>query len=109
METNLDNNQEETILKELATKKVIQLKSFYKHLFVYTIAMILFVLKEYTSLPLNFFPIRYLNWVVVIIWSAVIVGSAIDLFASYKIFGHEWEERKLRSILEKKYKKQKWE
>jgi len=109
METNLDNNQEETILKELATKKVIQLKSFYKHLFVYTIAMILFVLKEYTSLPLNFFPIRYLNWVVVIIWSAVIVGSAIDLFASYKIFGREWEERKLKSILEKKYKKQKWE
>lgn len=109
METNFNNNQEETILKELATKKVIQLKYFYKHLFVYTIAMILFLLKEYTNLPLQFFPIRYLNWVVVIIWSAVVVGSAIDLFASYKIFGHEWEERKLRSILEKKYKKQKWE
>lgn len=109
METNFNNNQEETILKELATKKVIQLKYFYKHLFVYAIAMILFLLKEYTNLPLQFFPIRYLNWVVVIIWSAVLVGSAIDLFASYKIFGHEWEERKLRSILEKKYKKQKWE
>lgn len=109
METNFNNNQEETILKELATKKVIQLKYFYKHLFVYAIAMILFLLKEYTNLPLQFFPIRYLNWVVVIIWSAVVVGSAIDLFASYKIFGHEWEERKLRSILEKKYKKQKWE
>ncbi|MNK98661.1 hypothetical protein D3C87_1190310 [compost metagenome] len=109
METDLNNEQEETILKELATKKVIQLKNFYKHLFVYAIAMILFVLKEYTNLPLNFFPIRYLNWVVVIIWSAVVAGSAIDLFASYKIFGQEWEERKLRSILEKKYKKQKWE
>lgn len=109
METNFNNNQEETILKELATKKVIQLKYFYKHLFVYAIVMILFLLKEYTNLPLQFFPIRYLNWVVVIIWSAVLVGSAIDLFASYKIFGHEWEERKLRSILEKKYKKQKWE
>lgn len=109
METDLNNDQEETILKDLATKKVIQLKYFYKHLFIYVIVMVLFLLKEYTDLPLQFFPIRYLNWVVMIIWSAVVAGSAIDLFASYKIFGHEWEERKLRSILEKKYKKQKWE
>lgn len=109
METNLSNDQEEVILQELASKKVIQLKSFYKHLCIYTLALIVFLLKEFTNLPLQFFPIKYLNWVVVIIWSAVIVGSAIDLFASYKIFGHEWEERKLRSILEKKYKKQKWE
>ncbi len=109
METNLSNNHEEVILQELASKKVNQLKSFYKHLFLYTIALILFLLKEYTNLPLQFFPIKYINWVIVIIWTAVIVGSAIDLFASYKIFGHEWEERKLRSILEKKYKKQKWE
>lgn len=109
METNFTNEQEQTILKELATKKMIQLKSFYKHLFVYAIAMILFLLKEYANLPLHIFPIKFLNWVVVIIWSAVIVGSAIDLFASYKIFGSQWEERKLKSILEKKYKKQKWE
>jgi len=109
METNLNKDQEETILKDLATKKVIQLKYFYKHLFIYTITLIIFLLKEYTNLPLQFFPIKYINWVIVIIWTAVIVGSAIDLFASYKIFGQEWEERKLRSILEKKYKKQKWE
>lgn len=106
---NLNNDQEEVILQELASKKVIQLKSFYKHLFFYTIVLIVFLLKEYTNLQLQFFPIKYINWVIVIIWTAVIVGSAIDLFASYKIFGQEWEERKLRSILEKKYKKQKWE
>jgi len=106
---NLNNDQEEVMLQELASKKVIQLKSFYKHLFFYIILLIVFLLKEYTNLPLQFFPIKYINWVIVIIWTAVIVGSAIDLFASYKIFGQEWEERKLRSILEKKYKKQKWE
>ncbi|CAM3457713.1 2TM domain-containing protein [Flavobacterium chungbukense] len=109
METNLSNDQEQTILKELASKKVKQLKSFYNHLFVYVISMIVFLLKEYTNLPLHFFPIQYINWVVMIIWSAVILGSAIDMFASYKIFGTQWEQRKLKSILEKKYKKQKWE
>ncbi|RED23764.1 2TM domain-containing protein [Flavobacterium cutihirudinis] len=109
METNLNNNQEQIALKEIATKKVIKLKSFYKHLFVYLIAMILFLLKEYTNLPLNVFPIKYFNWVVVIIWTAVIIGSVIDLVASFMIFDEEWEERKMRDILEKKYKKQKWE
>lgn len=109
METNLNSEQEQIILRELASKKVIQLKSFYRHLFVYVIVMTLFLLKEYTNLPVNFIPVRYLNWVIMIIWSAVIAGSAIDLFASYAIFGRQWEERKLRSLLEKKYKKQKWE
>jgi len=109
METNLNNDQEQAILKELASKKVKQLKSFYSHLLVYVISMTVFLLKEYTDLPLHFFPIQYINWVVMIIWSAVMIGSAIDLFASYKIFGQQWEERKLKSILEKKYKKQKWE
>ncbi|MCR4032336.1 MULTISPECIES: 2TM domain-containing protein [Flavobacterium] len=109
MKTNLSNDQEQAILKELASKKVHQLKSFYNHLVVYAIVMIVFLLKEYTNLPLHFIPIKYINWVVMIIWSAVILGSAIDLFTSYKIFGQQWEQRKMRSILEKKYKKQKWE
>lgn len=109
METNWSNKQEQTVLKELASEKVKQLKYFYYHLLAYVIVMTMFLLKEYTNLPLQFFPIKYLNWVVMIIWSAVIIGSAIDLFASYKIFGQQWEERKLKSILEKKYKKQKWE
>lgn len=109
METNLSNDQEQIILKELASKKVKQLRSFYKYLFIYTIALILFLLKEYTNLPLRFFPIQYLNWVIVILWSAVILGSAIDLFTSHTIFGQKWEERKMKSILEKRYKKQKWE
>ncbi|CAC9974812.1 hypothetical protein DBB36_20780 [Flavobacterium sp. WLB] len=109
METNSNNSSEENVLKELASKKVLKLKSFYKHTFLYAAAMILYVLKEYTELPLNFFPIHFLNGVVVIIWSAVYVGSAIDMFVSFKIFGKEWEERKLRSLLEKKNRTQKWE
>ncbi|QSW87904.1 2TM domain-containing protein [Flavobacterium endoglycinae] len=109
METNSNNNPEEYELQQLASKKVVKLKSFYKHTFLYLIALTLYLLKEYTELPLHFIPINFLNDVVIIIWSAVYVGSAIDMFVSFRIFGHEWEERKLRSLLEKKNKKQKWE
>ncbi|WP_343695093.1 2TM domain-containing protein [Flavobacterium sp.] len=109
METNSNNNPEEYELQQLASKKVVKLKSFYKHTFLYLIALALYLLKEYTELPLHFMPIQFLNDVVMIIWSAVYVGSAIDMFVSFRIFGHEWEERKLRSLLEKKNKTQKWE
>lgn len=109
METNFNNDHEEQELQQIASKKVIKLKSFYKQTIIYTIALILFILKEYTQLPLHFFPLEFLNNVVMIIWSAVYIGSAIDVFVSFKIFGQEWEERKLKSILDKKNRKQKWE
>ncbi|CAA9202628.1 hypothetical protein FLA105534_04176 [Flavobacterium bizetiae] len=44
-----------------------------------------------------------------IIWTTAFLVSAVDLFDSFKIFGEEWEERKVKSILEKKEKTQKWE
>ncbi|OIV43735.1 2TM domain-containing protein [Flavobacterium johnsoniae] len=109
METNSTNSPEEYELQQLASKKVVKLKSFYKHTFLYIIALTLYILKEYTQLPLHFFPLQFINEVVMIIWSAVYIGSAIDMLVSFKIFGKEWEERKLRSILEKKNKTQKWE
>lgn len=109
MEINYNNDQEKIELEELFSKKVTKLKSFYSHAFIYVIGLIIYILKEYFGAPLNFFPIQYINCVVMLIWSSVFLFSAIDLFVSYKIFGEEWENRKMKSILEKKIKTQKWE
>lgn len=109
MENNFNNSEEEFELQKMANKKVLKLKAFYSHAFVYAIGMIIFILKEYAGLPLNFLPIKYINCFVMIIWTTAFLVSAVDLFASFKIFGEEWEERKVKSILEKKEKTQKWE
>jgi hypothetical protein len=109
MKTNCNNDRELFELKKIASKKVNKLKSFYIHALIYTAALIVFILKQYYGVPLNFFPFKYLNYVVMIIWTSVFLFSAIDLFVSFKIFGEEWEERKLKSLLEKKQKTQKWE
>lgn len=109
METKFDVDQEESEIKQIASRKVVKLKSFYKQLFFYAIGLLLYLLKEYTELPLNVFPIRYLNGVIMILWSTVVIGSVIDLYASFRIFGEEWEARKIKSILDKRQKKQKWE
>lgn len=109
MKNNFDHNPEEFELQKMASKKVVKLKAFYSHAFVYAIGMILFILKEYAGLRLNFLPFKYINCFVMVIWTTAFLVSAIDLFASFKIFGEEWEEQKVKSILEKKENKQKWE
>jgi high-affinity Fe2+/Pb2+ permease len=109
MEMNCNNDREKFELGAIFSKKIIKLRSFYIHAFIYAIGLIVYVLKEYYGVSLNFFPIRYLNSVVMVIWTTVFLVSAIDLFASYKIFDDEWEERKMKSLLNKKTKTQKWE
>lgn len=109
METNFNKNIEEYELQKMASKKVVKLRSFYRHLIIYVIGVLIFISKEYFGAPLNFFPIKHLNLLIMGVWTVFLVVTAIDLFASYKIFGEEWEERKVKSILEKKSKTQKWE
>ena len=109
METNCYNDKEKMEFRQIFSKKIIKLKSFYIHAFIYAIALIAFLLKEYYGVYLDFFPFTYLNYVIMIIWTSVFLVSAIDLFVSYKIFDEESEERKLNNILNKRIKKQKWE
>jgi hypothetical protein len=109
METHCNTDHGKFEFEEFFSKKIVKLRSFYIHAFIYAIGLTIYVLKEYYGVPLNFFPARYLNSVVMVIWTSVFLFSAIDLFTSIKIFGEKWEQRKMKSILEKKIKKQKWE
>jgi polyferredoxin len=109
METNSNTENEDFELQKMANKKVIKLKAFYTHLFIYLIGIFVYVLKEYVGVPLNFPPLKYINLYVMGIWTVLFLISAIDALVSFKIFGEEWEKRKLKSIMEKKTKKQKWE
>jgi hypothetical protein len=109
MENNSTNNIEENELQQLASKKVAKLKSFYKYTFFYIIALAVYLLKEFTELPLHSFPFQFINGVVMSLWTAVYISCVIDMVVSFKFLGREWEERKLRSLLEKKNKVQKWE
>ena len=108
METNSDIDRQKFDF-QIASKKVIKLKSFYVHTFIYITGLIIFILKDYYGFPLNFFPFQYLNYIVMLIWSCVFIISAVDIFAYYKIFGEEWEQNKVKNILDKRKEKQKWE
>ncbi|UQD57755.1 2TM domain-containing protein [Flavobacterium sp. K5-23] len=107
METTQESYEENEIL-EMARKKVKKLKGFYTHMLIYLIGVVLFVLKEYFGAPLNFFPVKYLSFMVMAIWSVAFFISAIDILITFQFFGKNWEERKIQRIMEKESKKQIW-
>lgn len=101
METNrneLDKNE----LRELARKKVKKIKGFYVHLFFYSLAIIIYLVKVYVGIRFDFFPLKYINGFVMTVWTIVFLSLAVDLFLTYRMFGRNWEEQKLNTILEKK-------
>ncbi|WP_316633590.1 2TM domain-containing protein [uncultured Flavobacterium sp.] len=108
METNCHNDREKFELKQILNKRIVKLRLFCLHALVYAMGVSVFILKEFFGVHFDFFPVIYLNFVVIIIWTSVFLFSAIDLIVSYTIFGKKWEERKVKSILEKKQQKQKW-
>jgi len=108
METNCINERRNYEFEHIFEKKEFKLKSVGVHALIYGIGLLGFILKEFYGIVFNFFPFKYLNFVVLVIWTSVFLYSVIDLFLSYKIFGDNWQERKAKSILEKKTKTQKW-
>ncbi len=92
-------NTQETFISEkkykLAKKRVEDLKGFYIHFFIYLVCVPGFIVLNImsTSFPWAFFPI--LGW-------GIGVGShAAETFNYHPFFGKNWEERKIRDIMDK--------
>ena len=84
-----------------AKERVEELKSFYIHLFVYIIVNIgLFLLNVLTSRDSLWFYWPLLGW------GIGILAHAFSVFGLRGILGKEWEERKIKEIMEKDKKEQ---
>ena len=90
---------EEEIKYQRAKKRVETLKGFYVHLSVYVLVnLFLFLLNIITSPDSLWF-----YWVLVP-WGIVIVGHALSVFSFGRTFGADWEEKKIREIMDKEDK-----
>lgn len=107
MATNQHNCHEQELLK-LAKEKVKKIKNFYIHLLIYAIGILFYVLKEYFEIASNLFPLNYINNFTMAIWTFIIAIDAIYIFVQEVIFGKNWENRKVKRLLEKKTEKQTW-
>lgn len=95
---------------EQARDRVKKIKKYYGNLFIYAVGILIYVAKTYFGAPLNFFPIRYLNEFVMWCWTFFIVIQTMKILFAEKLFGTNWEQRKINEILEKgNQSKKRWE
>lgn len=79
-----------------AREKVKRIKLFYLHFIVYLVVnLIIFIFNITTSSEYLWF-----IWPV-LIWGAFILADAFSVFGFDKIFGKDWEEKKIKRIMEK--------
>lgn len=80
---------------ERAKKHVEELKGFYIHLTIYLIMVPVFIYLNFQSqgFPWAIFPI--------VGWGAGISGHAMEVFNYNPLLGRNWEERKIREMMDK--------
>lgn len=84
---------------ERAKKRVEELKSFYSHLFVYlAVNAGLFLLNIITS------PRHLWFYWPLIGWGIGLSIHGLSVFGTQKLLGKDWEEKKIREMMEKEKK-----
>ena len=81
---------------ERARKRVEEIKGFYSHLMVYALVnLALFVLDLISSPGLQWFFWPLFGW------GIGVLAHAGSVFGPGRFWGPEWEERKIRKLMEK--------
>jgi hypothetical protein len=85
----------EEIKFQRAQKRVEALRGFYIHLGVYLLVNLLLFLLNIIVMPDDL----WFYWVI-LGWGIAIVAHAFSVFGAERVFGADWEERKIREIME---------
>ena len=93
------NNVDQEIAYEAAQKKVNKLKGFYIHLLVYLVVNVMIIYTNYTyaKSTTSFFEFR--NFSTAFWWGIGLLAHGFNVFSVDLIFGKDWEERKIRELM----------
>ncbi|HEX8270184.1 MAG TPA: 2TM domain-containing protein [Flavobacterium sp.] len=91
-----------------ATRRVKSIAGFYRHFMIYLLVNLLMLAVKYIQLDANEEFFTFSNFSTAFFWGIGVVFHALGVFSNNVFFGKNWEERKIRELMEKE-KKQKWE
>jgi uncharacterized integral membrane protein len=91
-----------------AVKRVKRIKGFYTHAFVYVIINLIFVVINYQNLGEGESYFQWHNFITAFFWGIGLLAHGLSVFLPGMILGSDWEERKIRELMEKD-KNNKWE
>lgn len=84
---------------ELAQKKVKKIKGFYIHALVYVIVNLFIIVSNSISSAKGFEDKD--GYMTAIFWGIGLLAHALSVFGEDIILGKNWEERKIKEIMEK--------
>ncbi|WP_333694567.1 2TM domain-containing protein [Flavobacterium sp.] len=100
-------NAQEEIKYQEALKRVRKIKGFYSHLLVYIVVNIMIVVVNIQNLSPGESYFQYKNFFTAFFWGIGLVAHGFSVFLPQWFLGSNWEERKIRELMEKD--KKKWE
>lgn len=77
-------------------RRVKELKGFYSHLIVYLVVNIFLAVINFIVSPDRL----WFYWVA-FGWGIGVIINAVSVFGVGGFFGHEWEEKKIKELIEK--------
>ena len=104
----MENITSEQIRYEEAVKRVKKIKGFYTHAIVYVVINLMIVILNIQNLNEGESYFQFKNFITVFFWGIGLLAHAMATFVPYFILGKEWEERKIKELMEKE-KANKWE
>ena len=84
-----------------AKKRVKKLKGFYIHLTIYVLVNLMIVLINYQDLKPGESYFKYENFITLFFWGIGLLAHAMSVFVPQFILGKNWEERKIRELMDK--------
>ncbi|MFY7742508.1 MAG: 2TM domain-containing protein [Flavobacterium sp.] len=100
-------NAQEEIKYQEALKRVKKIKGFYSHLLVYIVVNIMIIVVNIQNLSPGESYFQYKNFFTAFFWGIGLVAHGFSVFVPQWFLGNNWEERKIRELMEKD--KKKWE
>jgi hypothetical protein len=106
----MENNTTDQIRYEDAVKRVKKIKGFYTHAMVYVVINILFIVANIQNLEPGESYFQFKNFFTAFFWGIGLLAHAMATFVPYYfILGKDWEERKIKELMEKEQNLNKWE
>jgi hypothetical protein len=91
-----------------AIARVKKIKGFYIHLIVYLVVNLMIVFINIQDLDVGESYFKMENFFTAFFWGIGLTSHAFSTFLPNWIFGRNWEEKKIKELMEKE-KSEKWE
>lgn len=101
---------EEQIKYENAIKRIKKIKGFYIHLLVYVVINIMIIVVNIQNLETGESYFQFKNFFTAFFWGIGIISHALSVFGPDLFLGNDWEEKKIKELMEKENSnQQKWQ